>query len=371
MTFNADSLTNPNVGDFISAQQQRYVNDAIKDIYRQLELLQRQDKDSNLVEVKYNGSGSVPHYGVVELDTTTASLANTDGNLPLIPTTLAGSNGGAFFANSVNSASLGADDQALAYSIGASNPVQVLYEGTVAVGDTVGVDTQEYRVKTGGANGTFKVVSSPDTALGTVWVILLSSSSSGGATYELLGGGYMFSNYITWAGKFRVGYVPFGSPPFDVAYANTGLVYVEDLIIEPGATIDNVVITAQSPAIIPDYAAGNQLGIDVNITMADVDSVLTPENFTYVNGLARTSSNVAHNYPDTNNFTPPYPFATPNLALLLQEVIDRPGWASGNNVLFYLSITGATSTPTSPDDNYFGCTEIEGQRTFNITIAYS
>ncbi len=106
-----------------------------------------------------------------------------------------------------------------------------------------------------------------------------------------------------------------------------------NVTIPPGASIvsAHVTLTACNPLSGADVAS---------CYFNNVDNAVAPTSYAEATGLARTSG-VSWNVPNTTANTP---VDTPGLKDILQTVIDRAGWASGNAVQVIVEVDAVEGT---------------------------
>jgi type IV pilus assembly protein PilY1 len=98
-------------------------------------------------------------------------------------------------------------------------------------------------------------------------------------------------------------------------------------MIPPGATITEAYIE------IPSAYNGSTNTCNVTIAAHDADSqTAAPANRDTQLGWARTTATVAWN--DIEDWTQDTIYNTPDIKTIIQEIIDRPGWAEGNGIMF-------------------------------------
>jgi len=131
-----------------------------------------------------------------------------------------------------------------------------------------------------------------------------------------------------------------GNNDLDIVYANNTEQMVgvrfQGVGVPPGATVIGATIQFQADET--DNATTNVL-----IAGQAADS---PGTFTSANGnissRAQTTATVA--WTDIEPWATNGNYLTPDLTAIVQEIVDRPGWASGNNMAFIFSAgTGCTS----------------------------
>jgi hypothetical protein len=125
---------------------------------------------------------------------------------------------------------------------------------------------------------------------------------------------------------------------------NMGGMRFLNVTIPAGSTINSAYLT-----IAERYFSGSGT-VDCTVYANDIDDAVT-----FVGGinyemhdLAKTTASVAWNIPigaDTDR-------TSPDIKTVIQEVIDRGGWASGNDILILLDTTTGTNWSQYADYNY-------------------
>jgi len=90
-------------------------------------------------------------------------------------------------------------------------------------------------------------------------------------------------------------------------------------------------------------AAETRSANTVNATLCavDADDAAAPTNYAEAEGAARTAATVAWNaIPAWTNGNI---YQSPSLVSVIQEIVDRPGWASGNALVIYAEDNGSTA----------------------------
>lgn len=110
--------------------------------------------------------------------------------------------------------------------------------------------------------------------------------------------------------------------------------------VPQGSTVTSAVLTFYNP-----YAEG--VG---NITIAlygnDEDSPTNPTNITEANTLALTTATVPWTVP---NFAADTYYDTPDLTSIIQEIVNRSGWAANNNLMIIIHGNIATTNYRYPN----------------------
>lgn len=117
-----------------------------------------------------------------------------------------------------------------------------------------------------------------------------------------------------------------------------------NVTIPAGSTINSAVVSLT--------ARGSWSGTPANSTWYghDTDSATAPTNFAGWTALVKTTASVAWN--SIAAWTDNVVYDSPDLATIVQEIIDRGGWASGNNLA--LTWEGASGSDTRSGDSYDG-----------------
>lgn len=145
------------------------------------------------------------------------------------------------------------------------------------------------------------------------------------------GGGdtYAFDNSAT---TLKIGYQAVDNMAFQDGYTWIAFVRIADLTIPQGATITTAKIHFHSPT--SSSAASKTLVIDAE----DSDNTSSPSVESNIRSATKTTATVNWTLPSTFGST----LDTPEIKTIVQEVVDRSGWASGNAMTFFFH-TPATS----------------------------
>ena len=105
----------------------------------------------------------------------------------------------------------------------------------------------------------------------------------------------------------------------------------QDLKIPKGAQIESASLIFNVK-----QKRSNEVGIDIKIEAHDNAPLLVSNN-AWIGSQTTSSSTVSWNITSAENWDAGIEVFTPNLASLLQDVVDRSGWESDNSVAFQLS----------------------------------
>lgn len=111
--------------------------------------------------------------------------------------------------------------------------------------------------------------------------------------------------------------------------------------------------SAISSAVLTLYSYGSNSGTvcKVKIYGNDVDNAVAPTTHAEAQGLALTSASVS--WSGIGAWTAGNGYDTPDLSAIIQEIVDRPGWSSGNALQIIIhddgSSSGAYRTPHAWD----------------------
>ena len=90
------------------------------------------------------------------------------------------------------------------------------------------------------------------------------------------------------------------------------------------------------------------------------DTATRPGSFSQINNVTFGGESVAWNLASVSGSGATH--ETPNLKTLIKAVIDRPGWASGNNILIAAFDNGSSS--------YFRPQQGSGSNPITLTVDY-
>jgi type IV pilus assembly protein PilY1 len=107
----------------------------------------------------------------------------------------------------------------------------------------------------------------------------------------------------------------------------------QNIDVEPGAVIQEAYLTFTTYA---DYSSANEADIDIAIHGESSDNAATFTSAYYdISSRTKTSQSVTWTIPEWD--TPDVEHQTPDLAGVVQEIVNRSGWAPGNAMAFVLS----------------------------------
>lgn len=109
----------------------------------------------------------------------------------------------------------------------------------------------------------------------------------------------------------------------------------DNLIIEQGATITSASLTATP------FTANAAATVNVAINGVDADDPAAPSTYAAAEALTRTTATVA--WSAVSSFVLNSPVTSPDIATIIQEIVDRPGWASGNGLVILVEDSGSTA----------------------------
>jgi hypothetical protein len=108
----------------------------------------------------------------------------------------------------------------------------------------------------------------------------------------------------------------------------------DNLRVEQGVTVTSAVLR-----FLPSGSDTNTT-VNVLINGVDEDDAAAPSTFAEAEGSTRTTANVAWN--SVPSFISPVPQASPDISSIVQEILDRPGWSSGNAMVLLVEDNGST-----------------------------
>lgn len=110
-------------------------------------------------------------------------------------------------------------------------------------------------------------------------------------------------------------------------YNRSGWVRFPGIVVPVGATITSATIEVHAAGL---TGAIPQMKIDANAA----DNPAAPASRSAVNAMVHTTANATWT-PST--WATPTPYTSPELKTVIQELINRPGWASGNAILMFFN----------------------------------
>lgn len=128
--------------------------------------------------------------------------------------------------------------------------------------------------------------------------------------------------------------------PVNETYGDSGVPWdafqrFTNVTIPQGATIDD--------AKLQWHANLNRAGTTCNFTINgnDVDNAVSPTNNAEFDALVLTTATVNNN--NVPAWTAGVVYDSPDLATIVQEIVDRGSWASGNAMLFVMLNNGSSA----------------------------
>lgn len=109
-----------------------------------------------------------------------------------------------------------------------------------------------------------------------------------------------------------------------------------------------------STAYVKFYAngsAGTLSSVAVNIYGCDADSPTAPATYAQMAALARTT---AYTSWTPSAWTTGTQYNSPSIVSAVQEIVDRAGWASGNNMIIIVDNNGSPASTAIGADHYGG-----------------
>jgi K319-like protein len=106
-----------------------------------------------------------------------------------------------------------------------------------------------------------------------------------------------------------------------------------NVTIPVGATITAASIEVHAAGL---TGAIPQMKIDANA----VDNAVAPTTRSGVNAMVHTTASVLWTPP---SWTTPTPYSSPNISTVIQEIVNRGGWASGNAIMLFLLDTNVAN----------------------------
>lgn len=131
-----------------------------------------------------------------------------------------------------------------------------------------------------------------------------------------------------------------------------------DIRVPPGA----IIIDSYLEVVVSNYAGDDSMDEYINVFAEDVDSAAAFAEVDYLARKANKTSEEKHFFSPADSWDAGGPGTVKyitGLAAIIQEIVNRPGWASGNNIALYLEyygnplITGEERWFASFDDGYF------------------
>jgi hypothetical protein len=89
------------------------------------------------------------------------------------------------------------------------------------------------------------------------------------------------------------------------------------------------------------YGATTAQTVNWRISAVDADNALAPTTYSAAENATRTTAHV--DWSAIEAWSADTLYHTPDLATVIQEVVDRPGWVSGNSIVVYLEDNSSTA----------------------------
>jgi len=127
-----------------------------------------------------------------------------------------------------------------------------------------------------------------------------------------------------------------------------------NVTIPNGATIDSAYVK------ITAYATGSSTTVNVRLSANDVDNATAPTSYAQVTGLSLTTANV--DWDNVAGWSDGTQYNSPDISSVIQEVVSRGGWSSGNALTVVIannSSTGSSFRNCSAIDHSSGAEKIE------------
>jgi len=116
-----------------------------------------------------------------------------------------------------------------------------------------------------------------------------------------------------------------------------------NVTIPRGATITAATMTLNA------FSSRSEISANVIIRLEDADSPAAPTSEADWNGRTFTSALESWTVPAT---TAGVDFTTPDFISAMQEVVDRPGWTSGNAMIIAIHDNGASTSARRDGESY-------------------
>lgn len=120
------------------------------------------------------------------------------------------------------------------------------------------------------------------------------------------------------------------------ATSSNGFARFTGVTIPPGSTIDVAYITYTA------FENGSATTVNITIRAVAADNASAPTNFSQANGATRTSASTAWN--SVSSWVANNTYNSPSIVSVIQEVVNRGGWASGNAIVIHSLNNGSTTS---------------------------
>lgn len=118
----------------------------------------------------------------------------------------------------------------------------------------------------------------------------------------------------------------------------TGIIF-KNVSVPKGSTIDSAVVTVMAASAHAEETVNAILGLE------DADTVAAFS--TWADFAARTITTAHVHFDAVAAWTAHAEYDLPDISACLQEVIDRAGWAPGNDICVLIQDNGSTQTPAA------------------------
>ena len=116
--------------------------------------------------------------------------------------------------------------------------------------------------------------------------------------------------------------------------------------IPQGATITVATLTLTSEAAL------SSVTMRTNVAAEDADNPVAPTSYAIMTARVRTSTFVVWDF--TTNWVLDGEYSPPDLAAVIQEVVNRGGWSSGNALIVFVDNDASTDTTHRRVHSYDG-----------------
>lgn len=169
---------------------------------------------------------------------------------------------------------------------------------------------------------------------------------------------YTADNYYKWPGTFAQWYqgLELGRTSFDLG--EIGFVRFRNVTINQGTTISSAYITLSR------WFTGT---LEVKLRIYAVDEDNTADLTSDATGRPKTTAYVDWN--PSSSWTDDVEQTSPNIASVIQEVIDRGGWSNGNSIALRIEDNAGTAGNYGPFTSYTSAGSVYPQLTINYSGA--
>lgn len=136
----------------------------------------------------------------------------------------------------------------------------------------------------------------------------------------------------------------------------------DNITIPSGVTINSAILTFTR------WAGDNSSNILLKIYGNDIDDAVAPTNTTEANALVKTDASVS--WTITEQWTGENEYSAPSIKDIIQEIIDRTGWTSGNSLMLIINDNGTGTGNTRLPYSYEGSSTKCAKLVINYTQKY-